>query len=49
MLREGADPLVAEIAVAAKTSADEALEVLESLVMDGNDEILARRGLVVAA
>lgn len=49
MLREGADPLVAEIAVAAKTSHDEALQVLESLVMDGDDGVLRRRGLIMAA
>jgi len=49
MLNEGAEPLVAEMALAIKTTVSEALEVLESLVINGNQDILAERGLLAAA
>ncbi|HHU38168.1 MAG TPA: hypothetical protein GXZ45_02630 [Propionibacterium sp.] len=49
MLTESADPLVAELAVAVHTTEDEALEVLESLVMERNQDALERHGLLAAA
>ena len=49
MLREGAEPLVAEIALAVKSSEEQALEVLETIVMEQSGEVLKRLGLMAAA
>ncbi len=49
LLAEGADPLVAEMAVAVKSTPEEALAVLEALVIEGDDDVLRRRGLLQAA
>lgn len=49
MLTECAEPLVAEMALAVKTTEEEALEVLEALVVDRTQDILERRGLLAAA
>lgn len=49
MLREGAEPLVAEIALAVNVPEEKALEVLETLVIEGSDAILHRLGLLTAA
>lgn len=49
MLNEAARPLIAEIAVAVKTSEDEAHELIEVLVAEGTDDVLHRRGLLAVA
>lgn len=49
MLTEGVEPLVAEMALAVKTTEAEALEVLEALVGERTQDVLARRGLLQAA
>ncbi len=49
LLAEGADPLVAEMAVAVKSTPEEAHAVLEALVIEGSDDVLRRRGLLQAA
>lgn len=49
MLREGAEPLVAEIALAVNSSEEQAQEVLETIVMERSDEVLRRLGLLSAA
>lgn len=49
MLAEAQQPLVAEMALALKSTEAAALEVLEAFVMEGNQGVLARRGLLAAA
>lgn len=49
MLTEGVEPLVAEMALAVKTTEAEALEVLEVLVKERTQDVLAQRGLLQAA
>ena len=49
MLRDGVEPLVAEIALCVKSSEEQALEVLETIVTERSDAVLQRLGLLTAA